>query len=116
MGNDWKSSVDVRPRARAVGLVAVLSATSLAIGARRPGTGGRSTGSDRRPLGSTPDEAIDGNKSLTSRIAETDPALLGRTDATPVEVLVKLDYDSVATYQGASTASRRPARRSPVMR
>ena len=48
-----------------------------------------------------PDSApIEGAKSRTGRIAETDPALLGRSDSTPVNVLVKLDYDSVATYAG----------------
>ena len=52
------------------------------------------------PLGE-PDEVLTGSKSLSSRIAQTDPALLGRTDATPVQVMVKLDYDSVATYQGS---------------
>ncbi len=39
-------------------------------------------------------------KSLTSRIAKTDPSLVGRSDATPVNVMVKLDYDPVASYQG----------------
>jgi subtilisin family serine protease len=43
---------------------------------------------------------VDAPKALTSRLAESDPDLLGRTDATPVEVLVKLDYDSSATYTG----------------
>src|SRR5262245_20717892 len=48
----------------------------------------------------TPDEQITGSKAPTSRLAETDPELLGRTDATPVRVMVKLDYDSIATYAG----------------
>lgn len=39
-------------------------------------------------------------KSATSRIAETDPALLGRSDATPIDVVVKLDHDPLATYSG----------------
>jgi hypothetical protein len=43
---------------------------------------------------------VDASKSATSRLAETDPALLGRTDATPVTVMIKLDYDSAATYAG----------------
>jgi subtilisin family serine protease len=51
------------------------------------------------PLAAT--ETVDADKALTSRVAETDPDLLGRTDATPVEVLVKLDYDSSATYTGS---------------
>lgn len=61
--------------------------------------------------GIEPAEVIDGAKSATSRLAETDPALLGRTDATPIPVLVKLDYDSLATYQGgiADLAATSPA-------
>jgi subtilisin family serine protease len=39
-------------------------------------------------------------KTPTSRLAQTDPSLLGRDDGTPVSVLVKLDHDSVATYAG----------------
>ncbi|HEX6970454.1 MAG TPA: S8 family serine peptidase [Micromonosporaceae bacterium] len=39
-------------------------------------------------------------KSPTSRMAKTDPALLGRTDDKPVSVLIKLAYDPVATYEG----------------
>lgn len=51
------------------------------------------------PLG--PPHRVGGTgKSLTSRIVRTDPALLGRTDAAQVPVLVKLDYDSLATYPG----------------
>ena len=48
----------------------------------------------------TPSETIDGTKSATSRLAESDPALLKRTDSKPVSVMVKLDYDSAATYTG----------------
>jgi hypothetical protein len=39
-------------------------------------------------------------KSPTSRLAQSDQALLKRTDAAPVTVMIKLDYDSVATYTG----------------
>jgi hypothetical protein len=48
----------------------------------------------------SPVEVISGNKSATSSLARTDPALLGRTDSTPVQVMIKLDYDSIAAYQG----------------
>jgi subtilisin family serine protease len=48
-----------------------------------------------------PDGApIEGAKSKVGGIAQSDPALLGRSDSTPVNVMVKLDYDSVATYTG----------------
>jgi subtilisin family serine protease len=47
-----------------------------------------------------PAEVFHGAKSRTARIAESDAALLRRTDTRPVNVIVKLDYDSVATYRG----------------
>ncbi len=42
----------------------------------------------------------EGARTLTSRLARTDRALLGRADAEPVAVLVKLDHDPVASYRG----------------
>ena len=39
-------------------------------------------------------------KSRLGQITRTDPALIGRTDDTPVNVVVKLDYDAVASYEG----------------
>ena len=44
--------------------------------------------------------SAEGVKSSTARLAQTDPSLLGRTDSTPVNVIVKYDYDSTATYTG----------------
>jgi len=43
---------------------------------------------------------VQGDKALSSRVASSDPALLKRTDSRPVSVVVKLDYDAVASYQG----------------
>ena len=48
----------------------------------------------------SPTSTVEGAKSVTGRLAQTDPALLGRTDATPVNVVVKLDYDATASYAG----------------
>jgi len=48
----------------------------------------------------TPQERFTAPKAPTSRLAETDTSLLGRTDSEPIPVLVKLDHDSVATYTG----------------
>jgi subtilisin family serine protease len=48
-----------------------------------------------------PDGApIQAAKSRSGALAQTDPALLGRTDTTPVPVFIKLDYDAVASYAG----------------
>ncbi|HVK25374.1 MAG TPA: S8 family serine peptidase [Actinokineospora sp.] len=47
-----------------------------------------------------PAERVAADKAPTSRLAKTDQSLLGRTDSTLIPVLIKLDYDSVATYAG----------------
>ena len=43
---------------------------------------------------------IQAAKSRAGALAQTDPALLGRTDTTPIPVFIKLDYDAVASYAG----------------
>ena len=48
----------------------------------------------------TPDSTYIGAKSTSGSLAQTDPSLLGRTDATPVNVLIKYDYDATASYAG----------------
>lgn len=50
-------------------------------------------------------------KAATSRLAESDPAVLAATGTDTVPVMVKLDYDSVATYTGgvADLAPTSPA-------
>ncbi|TMR24775.1 serine protease [Nonomuraea turkmeniaca] len=48
----------------------------------------------------TPAEVVDGAKSPTGKLAKSDPALLRNTSSKPVNVVVKLDYDSLAAYQG----------------
>ncbi len=48
----------------------------------------------------TPISTYVGAKSGSGSIAESDPALLGRTDATPVPVMIKYDYDATASYTG----------------
>ncbi len=41
-----------------------------------------------------------GHKSESSRLAQTDPSLVGLTNPALVDVLVKLDYDAAAVYEG----------------
>ena len=48
----------------------------------------------------TPTSTITASKSESGRLAKSDPALLTRTDSAPVNVMVKLDYDASASYQG----------------
>jgi len=48
----------------------------------------------------TPDSRVDGYKSMSSGVAKSTPGLLRRTDAAMVRVMIKLDYDSLASYRG----------------
>ncbi|MGZ4440028.1 MAG: S8 family serine peptidase, partial [Gaiellaceae bacterium] len=45
-------------------------------------------------------ETISVAKSDSGRLAQTDPSLLGRSDSTPINVMIKYDYDSTASYTG----------------
>jgi hypothetical protein len=62
------------------------------------------------PVG-PPTSAAEGDRAPSSRLAQTDEALVERTDRTPVAVVIKLDYDSAATYEGgvAGLAPTSPA-------
>jgi hypothetical protein len=48
----------------------------------------------------TATQRIEGNKAPSSSLAKTDRALLARDDARSTRVMIKLDYDSIATYEG----------------
>jgi hypothetical protein len=48
----------------------------------------------------SPDRTIPVAKSPTSRLARTDRSLLGLQSRRPINLIVKLDYDPVATYAG----------------
>ncbi|MGH8926333.1 MAG: S8 family serine peptidase [Acidimicrobiia bacterium] len=47
-----------------------------------------------------PAARVQADKAPSSGLAQTDPELLGRTDASPISVLIKLDYDATASYRG----------------
>ena len=48
----------------------------------------------------TPDSTFTASKSDSGQLAQTDPSLLNRHDATPVAVMIKYDYDATASYTG----------------
>ena len=48
----------------------------------------------------TPDTTFEGAKSSTGYLAKTDPTLLGKTSSAPVNVILKYDFDSTASYTG----------------
>lgn len=45
----------------------------------------------------TPESTYAGTKSTLGSLAKTDPSLLRRSDVTPVNVLIKYDYDATAS-------------------
>ncbi|WP_020385043.1 S8 family serine peptidase [Kribbella catacumbae] len=56
-----------------------------------------------RPLTATPlavASTVNGAKSPSGQLAKSDPALINSTSAKQVRVVVKLDYDSLASYRG----------------
>ncbi|MGH9247532.1 MAG: S8 family serine peptidase [Acidimicrobiales bacterium] len=81
------------------GLIAPLVALGLVAD---PG-GAEAPSQTERPLSAsqlTPTDRVAADKAPSSRLAQTDQELLARNDAELVNVMIKLDYDSVATYQG----------------
>jgi subtilisin family serine protease len=61
------------------------------------------TAAEQPELTATPLSAagrVQGAKSASARLARTDPSLLGRRSAAPVDVVVRLDYDPIAAYGG----------------
>ncbi len=53
----------------------------------------------------TPTGRVEGTRAPTSELAESDEALIERTDDEVVPVLIKLDYDAIATYRGGSAGA-----------
>ncbi len=95
-------------RSRALHLaVAAIAAIALVLVGASPPSGAQegpdATRADAGRYTVTPVVATGrtvGAKATTSAVAASDPELIARTDATPVPVVIKLDYDSIATYQG----------------
>ena len=88
-----------RPLVGVVAAIALVAVLGYAASGASSATG--QTPPQFEVVGLEPDGApIEGAKSRVGRIAETDPALIGRSESTLVNVMVKFDYDSVATYEG----------------
>jgi hypothetical protein len=87
-------------------VAAVVVISVLVFGA--PAVGGAATASTNyasqqltlsgQPL--VPTSGVQADKASTSRLAKTDQSLLGRSGIAPLQVVIKLDYDPVATYAG----------------
>ena len=79
-------------------LTAVLGLTLLGYATPARAADGPNGKFTATPL--TPSSVIQGTKSASGRLAESDQGLLQRTDADSVNVMVKLDYDAAAGYTG----------------
>ncbi len=96
----------IAPRAArlAVGKRVPMIAALLAGAAVLALAAGPALAVDLKPAATAPhqDTTFAGSsvKSRLGRIARSSPGLLNRTDATPVTIVVKLDYDAVASYEG----------------
>ncbi len=84
---------------RVVLVVATMVTAAVVVPSRSmAGSGDDAKGFTATPLAAT--DTVEGFKSATGRLAESDPSLLARSDPTRVNVMVKLDYDATATYAG----------------
>jgi hypothetical protein len=80
----------------AIGALTALGLAPEAVAAPPSGTGnGHFTATALHPS-----SVVEGTKSSSGRLAQSDAALLARTDTAPVSVMVKLDYDASASYLG----------------
>jgi hypothetical protein len=87
-------------RRRVAGAIApLLAVTALTVSATSAQAAtGSSHGFTAKALSAT--SIIDAPKSTSGRLAQSDKALLKRTDSKLVGVVVKLDYDATASYAG----------------
>ncbi len=89
-------------RRGALGLGAVVGALALIVATLPAASAAPDTATGRRltakPL--TPTSRVVGAKSASGQLAKTDKSLLGLKSSQPVNVVVKLDYDSLAGYRG----------------
>ena len=92
-GSRWRASVIIT--AVTALLLALLVAPADSAGARQVDADSFKAKDNLSVAGT-----VNGNKSATSRMAQTDRSLLGVRSSEPVNVVVKLDYDSTATYAG----------------
>jgi len=87
-------------RSRVRRLFAAAFLPILVVGTTMPVAAADRTAADLSATQLTPDKRIEGAKSASGRLAQTDPALLKRNDSALVAVAIKLDHDALASYAG----------------
>jgi subtilisin family serine protease len=86
--------------------VVTAAAVALAVLAAGAGATPPPAPADQATLSATPltpVSRVQGAKSASSRLAQTDESLLGRRSTAPINVVVKLGYDALAAYAGQIT-------------
>src|SRR5262249_39717142 len=73
---------------------------SFAVASVASGSGTKATLKFKPAGGLTAASTYSGAKSDSGYIAQSDPSLLGRTDSTRVNIMVKYDFDATASYDG----------------
>ncbi len=79
-----------------VGVLAVLLAAAQPVAAIQPLTGRSNTPTRLTPSG----KVVSVPKSASGKLAQSDPDLIARTDSALVNIMVKIDADPIASYQG----------------
>ena len=90
--------MSMRSRLRA--LLAAAFVPILVVGSVLPVGAADRSAADLAATKLTPVKRIEGSKAASSRLARTDPQLLARNDAQQVLVMIKFDYDAIASYEG----------------
>jgi hypothetical protein len=90
-----------------LGVAALAAVAGTATGKAKPTLTGKAL---------QPAKVFNVDKAQTSRVAKTDPSLLGKSDSTPVNVMIKYDFDATASYTGgvaglAATSPRETGRK-----
>ena len=97
---------------RVVRMISALLLAALIVGGVVAAAGGTTSAKPTFTASAlTPDSTYDGFKSASAGLAQTDPSLLGQSDSTPVNVMIKYDVEATASYTGgvAGLAATSPA-------
>lgn len=102
MARNRQSASSVAPRRARWRRVVGLAALSISLLGLTAATAPPAASQEQPEWQATPVEGtlVQGAKSTSGRLAETDPALLDISSSAPRRVVVKLDYDSLVAYRG----------------
>ena len=81
-------------------MVALPATIALLMGTMLPAAAVDRTADALTATQLTPTSRVTGFKAASSRLAKSDKKLLARNDSARVPVVIKLDYDAIASYQG----------------